>query len=407
MKIKLLVAALMMMPLLPVQAGGGHHDGGHHEEEIEKGPNNGRILSEGALSLEVAIFEKGEAPEFRVYPSFEGKPIAPQALQVAVRLVRLGEPTDNLGFNPEGHFLRSDLPVAEPHSFTVEVDAAYKGKTYQWHYDSFEGRTHIESGIADAIGIKTQAASAQKVTEKLAVYGTLKLKPNAVRHISARFPGEITALTVGLGEKVAKGQRLMQIESNESLKPYPVFAPITGVITAQDAGVGEQAREQDLLTITRIDKLIAELSVFPKDAARVAVGQTVEMAVLGASNPVTGKITRVLPELGADQTRRFWVEVDNSQGALNPGSFVRAQIHIGERRFPLAVKADSVHAFRDFKVVYAKVGEEYEVRMLDLGRRIGDWVEVLGGLTPGTEYVSENAYLIKADIEKAGASHDH
>ena len=45
--------------------------------------------------------------------------------------------------------------------------------------------------------------------------------------------------------------------------------------------------------------------------------------------------------------------------------------------------------------------------MLDLGRVAGDWVEVLGGLNAGTEYVSENSYIIKADIEKSGASHDH
>ncbi len=49
----------------------------------------------------------------------------------------------------------------------------------------------------------------------------------------------------------------------------------------------------------------------------------------------------------------------------------------------------------------------YEVRMLDLGRADEEWVEVLGGLKVGTEYVTENSYLIKADIEKSGASHDH
>jgi cobalt-zinc-cadmium efflux system membrane fusion protein len=45
--------------------------------------------------------------------------------------------------------------------------------------------------------------------------------------------------------------------------------------------------------------------------------------------------------------------------------------------------------------------------MLELGRRDAERVEVLGGLTPGTEYVTENSYLVKADIEKSGASHDH
>jgi cobalt-zinc-cadmium efflux system membrane fusion protein len=45
--------------------------------------------------------------------------------------------------------------------------------------------------------------------------------------------------------------------------------------------------------------------------------------------------------------------------------------------------------------------------MLELGERDGEWVEVLGGIDPGTPYVVGQSFLIKADIEKSGASHDH
>jgi cobalt-zinc-cadmium efflux system membrane fusion protein len=45
--------------------------------------------------------------------------------------------------------------------------------------------------------------------------------------------------------------------------------------------------------------------------------------------------------------------------------------------------------------------------MLELGRGDSDWVEVLDGLEPGEIYVTGNSYLIKADIEKSGATHDH
>jgi cobalt-zinc-cadmium efflux system membrane fusion protein len=45
--------------------------------------------------------------------------------------------------------------------------------------------------------------------------------------------------------------------------------------------------------------------------------------------------------------------------------------------------------------------------MLELGRQDDEWVEVLGGIEQGTRYVSANSYLIKADIEKSGAAHDH
>ena len=67
----------------------------------------------------------------------------------------------------------------------------------------------------------------------------------------------------------------------------------------------------------------------------------------------------------------------------------------------------ALQRFRDFEVVFAQVGDIYEVRMLELGRRDARFVEVLEGLSPGTKYVTDNSYLIKADIEKAGASHDH
>jgi cobalt-zinc-cadmium efflux system membrane fusion protein len=53
------------------------------------------------------------------------------------------------------------------------------------------------------------------------------------------------------------------------------------------------------------------------------------------------------------------------------------------------------------------VGDTYEVRMLELGVNDGEMVEVLNGLKPDTPYVSGNSFLIKADIEKSGASHDH
>jgi cobalt-zinc-cadmium efflux system membrane fusion protein len=80
---------------------------------------------------------------------------------------------------------------------------------------------------------------------------------------------------------------------------------------------------------------------------------------------------------------------------------------VAEHDVSLAVRESGLQSFRDFTVVYARVDDTYEVRMLDLGRRDGEYIEVLGGLEPGTIYVTENSFLVKADIEKSGASHDH
>ncbi len=67
----------------------------------------------------------------------------------------------------------------------------------------------------------------------------------------------------------------------------------------------------------------------------------------------------------------------------------------------------ALQTFRDWDVVFLADGEVYQAQPVELGRRIGGWAEVLSGLAPGDTYVSANSYLIKADIEKSGASHDH
>ena len=86
---------------------------------------------------------------------------------------------------------------------------------------------------------------------------------------------------------------------------------------------------------------------------------------------------------------------------------ITGKVVVNERQVPLAVKNNALQRFRDFDVVFAKVGNTYEVRMLELGASDGEWTEVKSGLELGETYVTNNSFLVKADIEKAGASHDH
>ena len=97
----------------------------------------------------------------------------------------------------------------------------------------------------------------------------------------------------------------------------------------------------------------------------------------------------------------------NRDGYWRQGMAVRGLVSVDQRTVPLAVRTDAIQQFRDFRVVFAKIGETYEVRMLELGEEGPEWTEVISGIDPGTVYATENSYIIKADIEKSGASHDH
>lgn len=378
-----------------------------HEAEPERGPHQGRMLRDGDFAVELTIFETGVPPEFRIWITDDDQPVAPEEVDLGIQLTRLGGVVDDIQFRAEGDYLRGDTVIYEPHSFIVSVTATYEGSTYSWEYDNFEGRTRIADNIAEAMGIATETAGSATLHQTIRVYGKLLLPPEARQNIQARFDGEIQEMQVSLGDEVSQGQVLATIESNESLQTYEIFASMDGIVTQQFATSGEQTSGRTLLEITSSETLLAELAVYPEDRQKVALGAPVTLSVNGLEDPLTATISGSRADLRSDQAKLFLAEVSNADGLLSEGSFIAGDIEVETFTVPLAVKRNGLQSFRDFTVVYAKVGDEYEVRMLDLGREAGPWVEVLGGLDPGTEYVTENSYIIKADIEKSGASHDH
>ena len=64
-------------------------------------------------------------------------------------------------------------------------------------------------------------------------------------------------------------------------------------------------------------------------------------------------------------------------------------------------------SYRHWKVVFGRYGEHFEVRPVELGRSDGKWIEVVKGLPAGTRYAATGSFILKADLGKAGASHDH
>lgn len=376
-------------------------------EEPAKGPHRGRMLVDGDFAIELAIFETGVPPEYRAWPTLGGKPLPLPEVQLTVELTRLGDKRDLFRFKPEGDYLRGDGVVREPHSFSVKVTAQHAGQSHQWSYDSFEGRTSIAAKIAEEAGIKTEIAGPATLTETVTLYGQVSANPERRREVSARFPGLIRSVHKQLGDTVKQGEVLAVIESNESLKTYELIAPQSGVISARNANTGEETGGRVLFSLTDPRSLVAELSVFPRDRARVKPGAAVQLRLADSEAVAEGRVRRVDVQAGANQAVIARVDLESPDARFLPGSFVTGEVAVMQRAVPLAVRTAGLQAFRDFTVVYAQVGETYEVRMLELAAPQGEWVEVLGGLEPGERYVTEGSYLIKADIEKSGASHDH
>jgi cobalt-zinc-cadmium efflux system membrane fusion protein len=408
---------LMLIPFVFVVGACGRqaHDDrgdehGHDHAEAagdERGPHGGRLLEDGDFALEIMIFEQGTPPEFRLYAFQDGKPVAPGEVQATVTLTRLDGQQRTFSFSPEQDFLRGDGAVEEPHSFDVTVQATREGRSHSWTYDSYEGRVTIPAAIAAEAGVKVQTAAPADIRDVVNLVGTIMLNPDRHAHLKARFPGTVREVRAQLGDRVRRGQALLIVEANESMREYPVTAPFDGVVLARETNIGDVTGDHSLVEIADLSEVWVELHALGEQSVHIKSGQPVRVSSATTKQSGESKVSAVLPLATRGQSVIVRARLDNRDGQWRPGMTVAAEVEVARRRVPLAVRESALQRFRDFTVVFEQVGETYEVRMLELGARDGEFVEVLSGLKPGCSYVTDQSFLIKADIEKSGAAHDH
>ena len=391
--------------------GHGHEEEGAHDQaEAARGEHGGRLLKKDGFTIELAIAETGTPPTYQAWLYRDGKPLPADAGSIEVRLVRLGgvRETHVLTPQPDGSLLAKTV-VGEPHSFDVEIVAQVEGEPLRWTYDSYEGRTTIAAKIAGESGIRVAPARAGTIADEHEVQGLLTPVEGRVANIAARFPGPIRRLAANVGDRVQAGQTVATVESNLSLTPYAITSPITGVVLARHATVGSVAGEgATLFEVADLSTLWVDLHIFGADAQHIVPGVPVTVTRLSDGATLQTTLERVLPGTAtASQSTVARATLENADGLWRPGSAVKARITVEQQPAALVVPVAALQTFRDWDVVFVRVGDTYEVRPVELGKRDAQQVEVLSGLNPGDQVVVEQSYLVKADIEKSGASHDH
>ncbi len=406
MKIHRLIGAFALMLLLSA-CGNTQTEAHGHEEGAEHG---GRLLEQSGYAVELAIAEDGTPPKYQAWLYKGDKPLPASAGTVEVRLKRLGNVAENHVLKPQtdGSLMATRI-VGEPHSFDVEVLANIDGQALRWTYPSYEGRTVIAAKIAAESGIRVAPAGPGVIADEHEVQGLLTPMEGRIANVMARFPGPIRSLRANVGDQVRMGQALASVESNLSLTTYTVSAPISGVVLARNASVGSVASEgAALFEIADLSSLWVDLHIFGADAQHIQPG--VPVKVTRMSDGVTLKTTleRILPGTAtASQSTVARATLANADGLWRPGSAVKARITVAQQPADLVVPLSALQNFRDWDVVFVRVGDTYEVRPVTLGKRDATHVQILSGLKAGDAVVVEQSYLIKADIEKSGASHDH
>jgi len=202
-----------------------------------------------------------------------------------------------------------------------------------------------------------------------------------------------------LKELVAAGPR-----THRKASPDLMRAPFAGVVTKYDIAPGElMVPEREVFTVVDTSVVWVLADIFERDLGKVRVGQIARVKVPAYPDEVfTGKITYIGDVLDPDsRTAKLRCVVANPDGRLKLEMFASVEIPLPVREEAVVVPAAAVQVVGDVQVVFVQRSEtQFEKRVVEVGERSGDWVEIRSGLRAGERLVSEGAFYVKSALLK-------
>jgi len=181
-----------------------------------------------------------------------------------------------------------------------------------------------------------------------------------------------------------------------ALRDGTIRAPFDAYVQKRLVSPGEFVKTQTaVMSLVKIDPLKLTAEVPEKMAPWVKVGQTMTLAVEAMPQAgITGHIARLSPAVNP-QTRAFPIEgrVPNPDGSLKPGGFARVHITTDLVERVLTVPASALQYRYGVNRVFVVKGDRLHATEIKIGDRVGERVEVLGGVTAGEP-------IAAADVEK-------
>lgn len=197
----------------------------------------------------------------------------------------------------------------------------------------------------------------------------------------------------------------------------PVSSPFAGTVVEKEANLGEMVSpEQKLFTVADLSRVWIWIDVFEKDLRRVHPDDEVSVEVDAyPGETFEGKVSFLAGNVDSTtRTVRARVDVNNTDGRLRPGMFARIRLtdpHVAPAGPGVPVVPESaLQRQGEEYAVFVPDGERrYQRREVRIGRKSGDFVEILEGLKPGERVVVKGAFLLASEAAKEtmGEGHSH
>ncbi len=197
-------------------------------------------------------------------------------------------------------------------------------------------------------------------------------------------------------------------EPDTSVSRYELTAPSTGMIVSKHITPGEKVgTEEPVYTLADLGTVWLNVSVYTRYVDQIKEG--LRVTVRAGGRETVGLVDYVSPIVSeATRTVSARVVINNSDGLWKPGEFVTARVETGRIQADRIVPMDAIQTYEGQEVVFIQDEDGIEPVPVRIGRRSDTAVELLGDdIALGTPIVVRNSFLIKAELGKGSAGHDH
>jgi len=212
--------------------------------------------------------------------------------------------------------------------------------------------------------------------------------------------------------KLSENQ-INKIESSKNvLINFPIYANVNGIVSMKMVEEGNYVKEgQGLLMIANLNTVWANFDAYEKQLSSIKEGDKISIRTNANPNKeIKAKISFINPVLNTStRTITIRAELNNKKGALKPGMFIKGLLSTKkidkQLKALLTIPKTAVLWTGKRSVVYVKKqGTEpvFEMREIQLGNDIGDFYEILDGLSLNEEIVTNGTFTVDAAAQLQG-----
>lgn len=235
----------------------------------------------------------------------------------------------------------------------------------------------------------------------LQLLNSLQQVGSAEKQASFRQRGRTRLKLLGMSD-----EQIMRLErTKETRYTVDYFAPQSGYVTALNIQEGMYIMpEQSVMTISGQQALWLMLDIPQRYRSLVETGQTVHIASNSVQGHWMGKIDYIYPDIDdATQTIRARVPLHVASETLAVGSWLNAQVEGATLAPAVVIPVSSlIQVGQQNRVVVKTSDNEFTVKPVKVGMRVGDNVQILSGLAAGEQVVTNGQFMLDSEASMQG-----